>query len=177
MTERNSPSKTGKGNKGDAGSKVRQEQGVVSVYESAQGCVRAFAEQVGHNLHEFLGRKVLAKELQRQWEHSQQAVLPLVLLGHEEDLRDLWAVVRRLDPRYLDYPDLEEEEALSVCRLESALDSCGAQIIKEAKPSVAALCPAIGLKQGLIDGFWCIAALLPRDCWKPPAKPQQLSLF
>jgi hypothetical protein len=142
-----------------------------------ENLVRAFSMLVERQLRECLASSSVMREVQREWKQSSQALLPLAILGHEEDPQRLWALVAQLDPSFEGYPDPDEDEAFSMRRLESALDACSAQIIEESQARVAALSPRAKLVRGLVDGFWCIAVLLPRGSWKPPEKPLQLSLF
>lgn len=136
-----------------------------------------FAALVERQLRECLANSSAMREIQREWKKSYRAVLPLAILGHEENPQHLWATVAQLDRRFRDYPDPDEDETLSMLRLESALDACSAQIIEVAQARIAALSPKAKLVHGLIDGYWCIAALLSRRIWKSPEKPLQLSLF
>jgi hypothetical protein len=136
-----------------------------------------FATLVERQLRECLASSSAMREIQREWKKSYRAVLPLAILGHEEDPQHLWSLVAQLDPRFRDYPDPDEDESLSMLRLESALDACSAQIIEVAQVRIAVLSPRAKLIRGLIDGYWCIAALLPRGNWKPPEKPLQLRFF
>lgn len=136
----------------------------------------AFAELVSKNFQAFLNSSSITKEIQRQWKAFSQALLPLVILGHEEDPEMLWFMVQQFDSRTL-ARNLVEEEAACMLRLEAALDACSSWIIDQADAQVRALCPAAQLARGIIDGFWCIYALLPRDSWRPPEKPAQIALF
>ncbi len=139
--------------------------------------VAAYAEQVVQNAQAFLARPSVWLDLERQWKKSTQAVLPLLILGHEANPQALWACVARLDQRFRGYPDPAEDEALSMLRLEGALDTCSVQIIEEAQAPVALLCPGVKLDRGILDSFWCVYALLPRGDCPPPAKPIRLALF
>jgi hypothetical protein len=139
--------------------------------------VAAYAEQVVQNAQAFLARPLVWLDFERQWKKSTQAVLSLLILGHEANPQALWAVVARLDQRFQAYPDQASDEVLSIRLLEGALDACSTQIIEEAQASVAALYPGVRLDRGLLDGFWCVYASFPRASCPPPTKPTLFALF
>lgn len=149
----------------------------VNIPHQCEALVRSFAILVEQQLQECLASSTVMQEIEQQWKKSLQAQLPLAILGHEENPQHLWAVVTQLDQRFRGYPDPDEDETISMRRLESALDACSAQIIEEAQARIAVFSPRAKLVCGLIDGYWCIAAFFLRESWNPSEKPLQLSLF
>ena len=69
------------------------------------------------------------------------------------------------------------QQRLVTIPLESTLGAISTQILEEVQPRVHALYPSFLLYYGLLEGYWCIYALLPRGTWDPPGKPVQHALF
>jgi len=134
------------------------------------------ADHIERNLQVLLRKDSIVRDVQRQWKRRPEAILPLFVIGWEEDLDGLWEVVKVLDQRFAQQP-FPSADAIGIRLLEGALDDISAQILEKAQPRIRALYPSFLLRYGLLEGYWCIYALLPRGAWDPPGKPIQHALF
>jgi len=134
------------------------------------------ADCIELNLGAFLNTDRIVRDIRWQWMRNQEAILPLLVLGSEEDLPQLWTSVQALDQRFsqqaFSMDDLDD-----IRLLESALDSVSFCMLEVVQPRISARYPGVTLHGGLLEGYWCLYAQLPRGKVVLPSKPCQKPLF